>query len=65
MHAALGAYRAEHAAELGRLDAERERARRLLASAELARDRTWAFPFHSDEALRGLADEIAARFAPL
>lgn len=62
MHALLERVRRSHADALDRLDREAEQMRRLRASAEVAQDRTWAFPLHEHRSLRALERAIAERF---
>ncbi len=58
LHALLDAYHASHAASLDALDAAAARTDDLIRACELARDRTWPFPLHSDEALSSLRDRV-------
>lgn len=64
LHELLTEHRASHAGALAQLDADAARAESLITAGELARDRTWAFPLHSDRSLmrfRGsVRDQLAA-----
>jgi hypothetical protein len=62
MHDLLERVRAAHGGELARLDEEAARMRRLGASREIARDRTWAFPLHEMSSLSALRRAVAERF---
>lgn len=58
LHALLDAYHASHAVSLEALDEAASRAHNLIGAGELARDRTWPFPLHSDETLKALRDRV-------
>lgn len=60
LHALLEEYRAARAASLEGLDAAASESDALVRAGELARDRTWAFPLHSDEALGALRERVRA-----
>ncbi|MBN8645456.1 MAG: hypothetical protein J0L61_09495, partial [Planctomycetes bacterium] len=60
MHDLLARVRERHSSSLGALEQDAARAADGLAESRLARDRTWAFPFHSSDALGGLKRIVAA-----
>jgi len=58
LHALLDEYRAARSASLDELSAAASRAESLTTAGELARDRTWAFPLHSDQAIESLRARV-------
>lgn len=60
MHDLLARVRERHSSSLGALEQDAARATAGLSESRLARDRTWAFPFHSSDALAGLKRVVAA-----
>ncbi|MCA9281789.1 MAG: hypothetical protein KDA30_07095 [Phycisphaerales bacterium] len=63
LHELLTEHRASHAGALAQLDADAARAESLITAGELARDRTWAFPLHSDRSLMRLRDSVRDQLA--
>lgn len=62
MHEALAKARERHRPELEALDTTALAAEAALAQSQLARDRTWAFPFHTHDALRTLKESVTGLF---
>lgn len=62
MHALLGRVRASRSSELDRLKREAAAAATGLADAEIASDRTWAFPLYEPWQIERLADAVARAF---
>ncbi|MFM9958881.1 MAG: hypothetical protein ACKVZJ_12490 [Phycisphaerales bacterium] len=60
MHEMLARARERHAPALAALEHAAAHAQSALAQARLARDRTWAFPFHSSDALTRLRGTVLA-----
>lgn len=59
MHSALSEYRTRNRDRLDALERALESRRAELLELPIARDRTWAFPFHSHESLVALRDAVA------
>ncbi|MBL8745912.1 MAG: hypothetical protein JNK58_06095 [Phycisphaerae bacterium] len=60
MHRMLATYRDQERGRLGDLRDEAEKQVARLASAGIAGDRTWAFPFHRAETLTALRDGLSS-----
>lgn len=58
LHALLDEYRAARSASLAELNTAAAHADDLAAAGELARDRTWAFPLQSDDAIKALRERV-------
>lgn len=65
MHESLERYRRRHEAGLVRLRQEAETLGQRLAEADIASDRTWAFPLHEPSALVALREELVNALALL
>lgn len=63
MHRELATWRTEREAELGRLAENAKEAAEWQTQAQIASDRTWAFPMYERAQLSGLAQEVRAAFA--
>ncbi|MCA9305744.1 MAG: hypothetical protein KDA16_04395 [Phycisphaerales bacterium] len=63
LHELLAEHRASHAGALAELNADSARAESLITAGDLARDRTWAFPLHSDRSLVRLRDSVRDQLA--
>jgi hypothetical protein len=62
MHALLGRTREAHAARLHELQAAAESAAARVGDAEIAADRTWAFPLFDEEQLGELRERVMTKF---
>jgi hypothetical protein len=62
LHELLAHTRERHATELAAIDQAAAAAGDAAQQQALRRDRTWAFPLHAAEAMRGLRDAVAAAF---
>jgi len=62
MHALLGRTREAHADRLRLLQAAAESAAERVGDAEIAADRTWAFPLYEQDQLDALRSCVAAEF---
>jgi hypothetical protein len=63
MHALLGRTREAHAARLAELQAAAEAAAGRIGDAEIAADRTWAFPLYEADQLNELRRRVVEMFA--
>lgn len=62
LHAFLREYRSSHARELERLSARADELSARRDAADVAYDRTWAFPMYPTGMLSGLRDEVEGAF---